>query len=142
VGQNGTGAAASSLGGRGGNGKIYSISGTATYYAGGGGGGGSGPGFPVPQVSPGGLGGGGASALGQGSIPSFVIARTAVSGNVNTGGGGGGGHSPTTAAGGFGGSGIVIIKVLNAAVSNSGANLTIVAGANCYTFTTSGNITF
>lgn len=72
--------------GDGGNGLLYSISGTPTYYSGGGGGSGYGGG-----VATGGLGGGGNSG---------------VAGTPNTGGGGGG----SLTSGASGGSGIVIIK--------------------------------
>ena len=76
--------------GAGGNGLRFSISGTATFYAGGGGGGTQGS----ASSGAGGAGGGGAGSN-----------STATAGTANTGGGGGGG-----ATGGAGGSGIVIIK--------------------------------
>lgn len=85
--------------GAGGIGLSSSITGTATYYAGGG------SGWPrnIASVA-GGLGGGGASSS----------AGTGSPGVANTGGGGGGGqYSPSIGAGGAGGSGIVILKVPN-----------------------------
>jgi hypothetical protein len=95
------GAGGSSVSGNGGVGLQYSISGTATYYAGGGGGGarnGSG------TKGTGGLGGGGNGGLAQ---------TDATAGTNNTGGGGGGaGYSAasTSITGGSGGSGIVIVS--------------------------------
>ena len=73
-----------------GAGKLFSVSGTPTYYAGGGGGGY----YQTSTSNDGGIGGGGA---------------TGVNGTANTGGGGGGG--PVNNGGwGSGGSGIVIIR--------------------------------
>ena len=85
-------------GGNGGAGTPNSISGSATFYAGGGGAGGSAP----AARSSGGNGGGGA-----GGGPSGPD-NPGVAGTANTGGGGGGSFS--SQAGGAGGSGIVIIK--------------------------------
>ena len=104
-GAGGTGTAGSNTdGGDGGVGLQYSISGTATYYAGGGGGniqGGSGSG------GAGGNGGGGAgSAQNVGGGYGFNA-------TTNTGGGGGGTQyyaTPATGRYGNGGSGIVIIR--------------------------------
>lgn len=82
------------VGNNGGVGLQYSISGTATYYAGGGGGG---SGNVTAGI--GGLGGGGAGGTNAGS--------NGFAGTQNTGGGGGGASAGT---GGTGGSGIVIIR--------------------------------
>jgi len=89
---------------RGGNGLQYSISGTATYYAGGGGGGGGGSSYNANTSGAiGGLGGGGAAGTTPGS--------NGTAGTANTGGGGGGSHSyQDNSSGGYGGSGIVIIR--------------------------------
>ena len=84
----------------GGDGIQSSISGLATYYAGGGAGGGSG--------GSGGAGGGGNCASAAGSV--------GTNGQVNTGGGGGGSSSNTTTAGN-GGSGVVIIRYLTSSQS-------------------------
>lgn len=89
---------------RGGNGLEYSISGTATYYAGGGGGGAGGASYNAnTSGAVGGLGGGGAGGATPGS--------NGTAGTANTGGGGGGSHSyQDNSSGGYGGSGIVIIR--------------------------------
>jgi len=84
--------------GHGGDGTSNSISGSATFYAGGGSAGGSSCGG---ATIPGGEGGGGAGA----GIP----LPTGGAGTENTGGGGGG-SCGSGEAGGAGGSGIVIIK--------------------------------
>ncbi len=89
AGGNGSG---SNVGGKGGDGLVYPISGSSVTYAGGGGGGTFGG-----TAGDGGAGGGGAgSGSGNGTA-----------GTANTGGGGG---SANQAAGGAGGSGIVIVK--------------------------------
>ena len=91
-------------GGPGGNGISNSITGSATYYAGGGGGGSqSGSPGAVPAGT-GGLGGGGTGSARCGTIGQ--------AGTANTGGGAGGGWSWTnpTYAPLNGGSGIVIIR--------------------------------
>jgi hypothetical protein len=86
-------------GGNGGNGLLSSITGTATYYAGGGGG----CGWAVR--GDGGLGGGGYGASGSAST----------SGTNGLGGGGGGacGYDGQITGGGAGGSGIVVIRYIN-----------------------------
>ena len=84
------------IGGLGGDGRQISISGVATWYAGGGGGGGSDAG------QAGGSGGGGAGASGE---------DNAEDGAPNTGGGGGG--AGPAGDRGMGGSGIVIIRLAN-----------------------------
>ena len=76
--------------GAGGDGLSNSITGAATFYAGGGGGGGNGAA---------GDGGGGAGGSGAGGA-----------GTANTGGGGGGGNHYQNRSGGAGGSGIVIVR--------------------------------
>ena len=84
------------LPGNGGDGLLYSISGTPTYYAGGGGGGWNG----ATYGGYGGLGGGGNGG------------NNATAGKPNTGGGGGGTNNSagSTNVSGAGGSGIVIIS--------------------------------
>jgi len=87
----------------GGNGLQYSISGTATWYAGGGGDGG-GYGYYGGAGGLGGGGAGGSPVSGQGN---------GVSGTANTGGGGGGANASLwTSPGvpGSGGSGVVIVR--------------------------------
>jgi hypothetical protein len=84
--------------GDGGDGAQTSISGTATYYAGGGG---SGGGTPIPAGGEGGQGGGGNGA----NLPGSAQAGTA-----NTGGGGGAGNGGPCQCAAAGGSGIVIIR--------------------------------
>jgi hypothetical protein len=84
--------------GAGGVGLSNSITGTATFYAGGGGG---------SVYSPGG-GSGGAGGNGGGGAGGTGSAGG--SGTTNTGGGGGAGSGSTDYAGGAGGSGIVIIR--------------------------------
>ena len=119
------------FGGNGGNGKIYSISGTPTYYAGGGGG----YGYSESSTTMGGLGGGG-----NGGNPT-PLAPTP--GTPNTGGGGGGGRTGGqvpfvgTAAGG---SGIVIVRYPGSQRA-TGGTITSVAGHTIHTFTTSGTFT-
>ena len=102
--------------GRGGNGLMFSISGTVTYYGGGGGSGGNTTNNTT--AAPGGLGGGGAGAprVGPG------VVSPGVAGTANTGGGGGGGctnQGSAASVGGAGGSGIIIVKYsLNASSAN------------------------
>lgn len=105
------GAGTSTVGGNGGIGVLSSISGTATYYAGGGGGG-AGNGNSGSGCTPGtgGLGGGGNAGPTSGS-------GNGSNGTVNTGGGGGGGSEYsgcTSGNGGTGGSGIVIVRYTKA----------------------------
>lgn len=127
VGSNGSSSAA----GAGGVGVSSSITGSATFYAGGGGGGGS----SVGSAGAGGNGGGGAGGGNGGNA-----AGTA--GTTNTGGGGGGAGG--NAAGGAGGSGVVILSIPTAnysgtttgspTITNSGPNTII-------KFTASGSYT-
>ena len=84
-------------GGLGGDGRLSSISGTSTRYAGGGGGG-SGN-YGPNSYNQGGAGGGGRGGWAN---------ADAVAGTANTGGGGGGGK--VNGNGGAGGSGIVILR--------------------------------
>lgn len=111
VGENAQG---NSIAGRGGIGKEYDISGTATYYAGGGGGGGWAPVTRNTQP-PGGGGIGDCGGNGNGTGTSgrgFSGYSEGEAGTANTGGGGGGaGRAGSEASyGGAGGSGIVIIR--------------------------------
>jgi alpha-tubulin suppressor-like RCC1 family protein len=119
--------------GAGGVGLQSSISGTATYYAGGGGGGGY-VGYGVGGGA-GGLGGGAAGDGGSGGI--------AASATVNTGGGGGGGAG-SAGTGGNGGKGIVVISYPTSyglAMSTTGSPTYISSGGkHIYKFTDSGSI--
>ena len=110
------------LGSHGGDGLEYSITGTATYYAGGGGGGSrSNPGN-------GGQGGGGNGSGGNGT--------------ANTGGGGGGATNENTAVG-SGGSGVVILRTTSTASATTGSPTVTQDGSyNVYKFTANGSITF
>ena len=121
AGGNGT----TSAGGNGGNGLQYSITESATYYAGGGSGSTYGPTGNYPGTA--GLGGGG---TGSNSNASVANATT------NTGGGGG--------MGGLGGSGIVILRASKAATSTTGSPVYTnpVTGVHIYKFTANGSITF
>ena len=119
-------------GGAGGDGLQSSISGTATYYAGGGGGVGAGW-FDSNNGGFGGLGGGGNG--GQGGWGQYGRGSN---GAVNTGGGAGGNYA--------GGSGIVIVRYADsspAATSTTGSpTITVAGGHRVYKFTSSGSITF
>jgi len=114
----------------GGIGLQSSITGSATYYAGGGGSGsyGGGP-------NSGGAGGGGAGG---------VTNAAGTAGTVNTGGGGGGGGN--AGEGGAGGAGVVVVRYADtnvAASSTTGSpTITVTGGFRVYKFTTSGSITF
>lgn len=116
--------------GIGGKGLTAPISGTPVVRGGGGGG-------NTSTAHPGG-GGGGAG----GSSPGNPGAATG--GTVNTGGGGGGGTDGPTAlrAGGAGGSGVVVLRYLNAyTCSNPSGGLTLsttTSGANNITVITAG----
>ena len=123
VGGNGT----TSTGGNGGNGLQYSISETATYYAGGGSGSSYGPSGNYPGTP--GLGGGG-----TGNNASTYT--SAANGTANTGGGGG--------MSGLGGSGIVILRSSKVAASTTGSPTYTnpATGVHIYKFTVSGSITF
>jgi len=108
VGGNGT-SGDNTTGGNGGNGLQSSISGTATYYAGGGGGGGQG--YSGVSRSAGGQGGGGQG----GGQSNSSTARLGLPGTDGLGGGGGGssaGSGTNGLPGGAGGDGIVIIRYL------------------------------
>jgi hypothetical protein len=112
----GTNAAGNStdLGGNGGVGLQFGISGAATYYAGGGGGGTGG--YTVSHSgapSTGGLGGGAAGGVYNAG---FGASATA---NTGGGGGGGGGGANGGGASGAGGSGIVLIRYTTSTVGNT-----------------------
>lgn len=120
-------------GGNGGNGLQYSISGTATYYAGGGSGdvyfafSASNPGTP-------GLGGGGTG------FNDINVSQWGTSGAANTGGGGGSGSDANN---GLGGSGIVIVRSNIPAVATTGSpQVSTSGGFYIYRYTSSGSIRF
>ena len=122
--------------GAGGVGLQSSISGTATYYAGGGGGAAGSSGAQAGNGA-GGLGGGGAGGNG---------ANTAgVAGSPNTGGGAGGRSQPN-GPGENGGSGIVIIRYADiyapAPATTGSPVITVAGGYRVYTWTSSGSVTF
>jgi len=126
-------------GGAGGIGVSSSITGTATYYAGGGGG-------CTGSSSAGTFGAGGSGGGGSGGPKGG--GANGVSGTANTGGGGGGGPTifPSgTNYGGGGGSGVVIVSYIAAAQRGSGGTVTsYTSGPNTYwvhTFTSSGTFT-
>ena len=102
VGANGT----STNGGNGGVGLSNSITGSATFYAGGGGGSAN---DTNGSAGTGGNGGGGA---GSSSL-------SGTSGTANTGGGGGGTHASPGTTAGSGGSGIVILRLPTADYSST-----------------------
>jgi hypothetical protein len=113
------------VGGSGGVGISSSISGSATFYAGGGGASGGTPGI-------GGNGGGG----------SGTTSTAGTSGTANTGGGGGGSSGASGAtAGGAGGSGVVIISYAGSTQLMAGGVVTIAGGNVIHTFNSSGYLT-
>ncbi len=117
--------------GDGGIGVQSSITGTATYYAGGGGGSGYGP-YTPSTTGTGGSGGGGTGASGQnGSV--------ATPGTPNTGGGGGAKNTSGSGSA-AGGSGVVIISYAGSQVFNGGL-VTSSGGNTIHTFTATGALT-
>lgn len=146
----GGGAGGASTRPNGGIGIQSSITGTATYYAGGGGGGGSNSsgGQDGQLPGPGGLGGGGYGGYG-GPDGSGSIATDGVAGTAGTGGGGGGGARVGqygSTAGGAGGSGVVIAAYASPTQRATGGTVTnYTSGGVTYwvhTFTTSGTLAF
>ena len=135
----GSNAPAQHKGGPGGIGIQSSISGTATYYAGGGGGGvnhncscsvNNGGG----QGGQGGGGNGSSLGYGNGSY------NNGTAGAANTGGGGGGTDPESTTAN-AGGSGIVIIRYLGNPAA-TGGSISQSGGYTIHTFTNTGTSTF
>jgi hypothetical protein len=128
----------SAVGGLGGNGLQNSISGTSVFYAGGGGGGNDGaPPTHVGIPAVGGSGGGGTGGK--------ASSNQATTGTANTGGGGGGASSNTLpfSTGAAGGSGVVLIRIQNLAISTTGSPLITTSGSDTiYQFNNSGSITF
>lgn len=122
--------ASGSIGGTGGPGRLFSISGTPTYYGGGGGGAGEGGGSTT-NGGAGGIGGGGAGN-------STYNPTVATAGTANTGGGGGGSRDAPGAAGG---SGIVIVRYYGAQRA-TGGTITTIGGYTIHTFTSVGSTTF
>jgi len=144
----GAGAAGSSQ--NGGIGIQSSITGTATYYAGGGGGGGSNQsgGQDGQLPGPGGAGGGGYGGYG-GPDGSGSVATSGVAGTTGTGGGGGGGARVGQygyTSGGAGGSGVVIAAYASTYQRATGGTVTTytTGGITYYvhTFTSSGTLAF
>jgi len=124
------------IGGKGGDGLPFNISGRMQYYGGGGGGHTDG-GFNTDSTSMGGKGGGGRG----GSYRN--VARRGLNGAPNTGGGGGGAYG--TASGyecGSGGSGIVIVRYPGPQKATGGNTITQVDGYTIHIFTTTGSSTF
>jgi hypothetical protein len=121
--------ASGQIGGGGGPGRLFSISGTPVYYAGGGGGCGEGG----PGTTNGGAGGVGGGGNGNSTYNPTV----ATAGTANTGGGGGGSRDAPGAAGG---SGIVVIRYAGPQRA-IGGNITTVGSDTVHTFTTSGTFT-
>ena len=117
------GAIGTAIGGKGGDGLAFSISGVSTTYAGGGGG----ASFNNNATPNSGSGGGGNGAV-------EVTNPTASAGQANTGGGGGGDK------GGAGGSGIVIVRYPGLPAA-TGGTITYLNGYTIHTFTTSGTFT-
>jgi len=115
--------------GKGGDGLQYSITGTATYYAGGGGGGSYNSVGGKGGLGGGGHGGNGTLSLCTGSFSytgwsdcgaTEVTGRQGKSGVANSGGGGGGsGNEGVSQYPGDGGSGVVILRFLNSALNSS-----------------------
>ena len=102
--------------GKGGDGREYSISGVATFYAGGGGGGGTRSQKDSSYGSPGDGGAGGGGRGGQrmqdGAVDGDGFAYESARNGVDGTGGGGGGGGDTTGfyQGGDGGNGVVIVR--------------------------------
>lgn len=122
------------LGGKGGDGLPFNISGRLRYYGGGGGGHTDG-GFANDGTSFGGKGGGGRGG-------SYRTARRGLDGAPNTGGGGGGAYGTTAGYEcGTGGSGIVIVRYLGPPKATGGNTITNIDGYTIHTFTTGGTFT-
>jgi len=116
----------------GGIGLQSSITGTATYYAGGG----AGTGWAT--------GGGTAGTGGAGGGGNATNNSTGISGTANTGGGGGASGYPGASvfpAGGAGGSGVVIISYPGSTQQMAGGTVTVAGGNVIHTFTSSGYLT-
>lgn len=144
----GAGAVGSSQ--NGGIGIQSSITGTATYYAGGGGGGGSNEsgGQSGQLPGPGGSGGGGYGGYG-GPDGSGSVSTNGVAGTAGLGGGGGGGARVGqygSTSGGAGGSGVVIAAYASSYQRATGGTVTTytTGGITYYvhTFTSSGTLAF
>ena len=102
--------------GKGGDGREYSISGVATFYAGGGGGGGTrsqnGNSYGSPGDGGNGGGGRGGQRMQDGTVDGDGIGYESARNGVDNLGGGGGGGGDTTGfyQGGDGGNGVVIVR--------------------------------
>jgi hypothetical protein len=123
AGSPGLGCRSSQVGGNGGDGLAFDISGKLRYYGGGGGG--------YPKTNYNGLGGKGGGG------------DTYVAGTPNTGGGGGGGKagSATLPIAGNGGSGIVIVRYPGPQKATGGNTIENINGFTIHTFTSSGTFT-
>lgn len=122
------------LGGKGGDGLPFNISGRLKYYGGGGGGHTDGRGGTV-STSFGGKGGGGRGG-------NYGIPRRGLDGAPNTGGGGGGSYGTTSGYEcGAGGSGVVIIRYPGLQKASGGNTITQVDGYTIHTFTSGGTFT-
>jgi len=118
---------------KGGDGLVFNISGTPTYYGGGGSAGGyDGNDFTASRIR-GGLGGGGIGGI---QMPAGLGDAT-----PNTGGGGGGSIISGGGVSGLGGSGIVIVRYPGPQKA-TGGTITQVNGYTVHTFTSVGNATF
>ena len=98
--------------GAGGIGLSYSISGIATWYAGGGGGGSWAYKGGIGGSGSGGSGGSASSSVCRSNCSTDLLAQVGLNGAANTGGGGGGSGRASTSTAGAGGSGVVILKYL------------------------------
>ncbi len=141
-GNGGSTSGTASFSGAGGVGKISNITGSDVYY--GGGGGGACGGYPgiTCTVGAGGQGGGAAGKVSAGVASGVTV--TGNSGTANTGGGGGatgGDWSQNPLVAGAGGSGVVIVRYVNApniSLSTSTINATVGSAVTSYSITNSG----
>ena len=123
------------LGGKGGDGLPFNISGRLKYYGGGGGGHTDG-GFSNDGNSMGGKGGGGRGGTYRN------VARRGLNGAPNTGGGGGGAYGTTSGYEcGTGGSGVVIVRYPGPQKAQGGNVIEQIGGYTIHTFTSGGSFT-
>ena len=125
------------IGGKGGNGLLFNISGIPRYYGGGGGASNS-QNFGAATTYSGGAGGAGGGGRGAPTpAGSSGSAAAGEAGTANTGGGGGGGYGTS---GGTGGSGVVIVRYPGPQKA-TGGTITNINGYTIHTFTGSGTFT-